>query len=113
IEAEGGDPSEASAEDANITKLKELAVELKKAQNAGDEAAAKKIQSQMDRLLNVIQKEAEDAYTQEDMDKARRKTVKTAAIIGGVIAAVGAGTYVGKKTGIFAKVAGAIKDSAQ
>ena len=109
IEAEGGDPSEASAEDANITKLKELAVELKKAQNAGDEAAAKKIQSQMDRLLNVIQKEAEDAYTQEDMDKARRKTVKTAAIIGGVIAAVG----VGKKTGIFAKVAGAIKDSAQ
>lgn len=113
IEAEGGDPSEASAEDANITKLKELAVELKKAQNAGDEAAAKKIQSQMDRLLNVIQKEAEDAYSQEDMDKARRKTVKTAAIIGGVIAAVGAGTYVGKKTGIFAKVAGAIKDNAQ
>lgn len=113
IEAEGGDPSEASAEDANITKLKELAVELKKAQNAGDEAAAKKIQSQMDRLLNVIQKEAEDAYTQEDMDKARRKIVKTGAIIGGVIAAVGAGTYVGKKTGIFAKVAGAIKDGAQ
>ena len=113
IEAEGGDPSEASAEDANITKLKELAVELKKAQNAGDEAAAKKIQSQMDRLLNVIQKEAEDAYNQEDMDKARRKAVKTAAIIGGVIAAVGAGTYVGKKTGIFAKIAGAIKDGAQ
>ena len=113
IEAEGGDPSEAPAEDANITKLKELAVELKKAQNAGDEAAAKKIQSQMDRLLNVIQKEAEDAYSQEDMDKARRKIVKTGAIIGGVIAAVGAGTYVGKKTGIFAKVAGAIKDGAQ
>lgn len=113
IEAEGGDPSEAPAEDANITKLKELAVELKKAQNAGDEAAAKKIQSQMDRLLNVIQKEAEDAYSQEDMDKARRKVVKTAAIIAGVVAAVGAGTYAGIKTNAFAKVANGIKNGAQ
>lgn len=113
IEAEGGDPSEAPAEDANITKLKELAVELKKAQNAGDEAAAKKIQSQMDRLLNVIQKEAEDAYTQEDMDKARRKVIKTAAIVGGVVAAVGAGTYAGIKTNAFVNVANGIKNGAQ
>lgn len=110
MEAEGEDS--AAGGDEKTAKLRELAVQLKQAQSAGDEATAKKITSQMNKLLDEIQKEAEDDVTQGDVDAAKRKAVKTALIVAGAVAAVGAGTAVGVKTGLFGKVANALKDKA-
>lgn len=110
MEAEGDDS--AAGGDEKTAKLRELAVQLKQAQTNGDEAAAKKITSQMNKLLDEIQKEAEDDVTQGDVDAAKRKAVKTALIVAGAVAAVGAGTAVGVKTGLFGKVANALKDKA-
>ena len=110
MEAEGEDS--AAGGDEKTAKLRELAVQLKQAQSAGDEATAKKITSQMNKLLDEIQKEAEDDMTQEDVDAAKRKAVKTALIVAGTVAAVGAGTAVGVKTGFFGKVANTLKEKA-
>ena len=110
MEAEGDDS--ASGGDEKTAKLRELAVQLKQAQANGDEATAKKITSQMNKLLDEIQKEAEDDMTQEDVDAAKRKAVKTALIVAGAVAAVGAGTAVGVKTGAFGKVAATLKEKA-
>ena len=110
MEAEGEDS--AAGGDEKTAKLRELAVQLKQAQSAGDEATAKKITSQMNKLLDEIQKEAEDSVTQEDVDAANRKAVKTALIVAGAVAAVGAGTAVGVKTGAFGKVAATLKEKA-
>lgn len=110
MEAEGEDS--AAGGDEKTAKLRELAVQLKQAQSAGDEDTAKKITSQMNKLLDEIQKEAEDDMTQEDVDAARRKAVKTALIVAGAVAAVGAGTAVGVKTGAFGKVANTLKEAA-
>ena len=110
MEAEGDDS--AAGGDEKTAKLRELAVQLKQAQSAGDEATAKKITSQMNKLLDEIQKEAEDDITQEDVDAAKRKAVKTALIVAGAVAAVGAGTAVGVKTGAFGKVANTLKEKA-
>ena len=110
MEAEGDDS--AAGGDEKTAKLRELAVQLKQAQSAGDEATAKKITSQMNKLLDEIQKEAEDDMTQEDVDAAKRKAVKTALIVAGAVAAVGAGTAVGVKTGAFGKVAATLKEKA-
>lgn len=110
MEAEGEDS--AAGGDEKTAKLRELAVQLKQAQSAGDEATAKKITSQMNKLLDEIQKEAEDSVTQEDVDAAKRKAVKTALIVAGAVAAVGAGTAVGVKTGAFGKVASTLKEKA-
>ena len=110
MEAEGEDS--AAGGDEKTAKLRELAVQLKQAQSAGDEATAKKITSQMNKLLDEIQKEAEDSVTQEDVDAAKRKAVKTALIVAGAVAAVGAGTAVGVKTGAFGKVAATLKEKA-
>lgn len=110
MEAEGEDS--AAGGDEKTAKLRELAVQLKQAQANGDEATAKKITSQMNKLLDEIQKEAEDDVTQGDVDAAKRKAVKTALIVAGAVAAVGAGTAVGVKTGAFGKVAAALKDKA-
>ena len=110
MEAEGDDS--AAGGDEKTAKLRELAVQLKQAQSAGDEATAKKITSQMNKLLDEIQKDAEDDMTQEDVDAAKRKAVKTALIVAGAVAAVGAGTAVGVKTGAFGKVAATLKEKA-
>lgn len=110
MEAEGDDS--AAGGDEKTAKLRELAVQLKQAQSAGDEATAKKITSQMNKLLDEIQKGAEDDMTQEDVDAAKRKAVKTALIVAGAVAAVGAGTAVGVKTGAFGKVAATLKEKA-
>ena len=110
MEAEGEDS--AAGGDEKTAKLRELAVQLKQAQSAGDEATAKKITSQMNKLLDEIQKEAEDDMTQDDVDAAKRKAVKTALIVAGAVAAVGAGTAVGVKTGVFGKVANTLKEKA-
>ena len=110
MEAEGDDS--AAGGDEKTAKLRELAVQLKQAQANGDEATAKKITSQMNKLLDEIQKEAEDDMTQEDVDAAKRKAVKTALIVAGAVAAVGAGTAVGVKTGAFGKVANTLKEKA-
>lgn len=110
MEAEGEDS--AAGGDEKTAKLRELAVQLKQAQANGDEATAKKITSQMNKLLDEIQKEAEDDMTQEDVDAAKRKAVKTALIVAGAVAAVGAGTAVGVKTGAFGKVANTLKEKA-
>ena len=110
MEAEGEDS--AAGGDEKTAKLRELAVQLKQAQTNGDEAAAKKITSQMNKLLDEIQKEAEDDVTQGDVDAAKRKAVKTALIVAGAVAAVGAGTAVGVKTGLFGKVANTLKEKA-
>lgn len=107
MEAEGEDS--AAGGDEKTAKLRELAVQLKQAQSAGDEATAKKITSQMNKLLDEIQKDAEDEVNEET---AKRKAVKTALIVAGAVAAVGAGTAVGVKTGAFGKVAAALKDKA-
>ena len=108
MEAEGEDS--AAGGDEKTAKLRELAVQLKQAQANGDEATAKKITSQMNKLLDEIQKEAEDDVTEDDV--AKRKAVKTALIIAGVVAAVGAGTAVGVKTGAFGKFANTLKELA-
>lgn len=110
MEAEGDDST--AGGDEKTAKLRELAVQLKQAQANGDEATAKKITSQMNKLLDEIQKEAEDDMTQEDVDAAKRKAVKTALIVAGAVAAVGAGTAVGVKTGAFGKVANTLKEKA-
>lgn len=110
MEAEGDDS--AAGGDEKTAKLRELAVQLKQAQSAGDEATAKKITSQMNKLLDEIQKDAEDDMTQENVDAAKRKAVKTALIVAGAVAAVGAGTAVGVKTGAFGKVAATLKEKA-
>ena len=110
MEAEGDDS--AAGGDEKTAKLRELAVQLKQAQSAGDEATAKKITSQMNKLLDEIQKDAEDDMTQDDVDAAKRKAVKTALIVAGAVAAVGAGTAVGVKTGAFGKVAATLKEKA-
>ena len=110
MEAEGDDS--AAGGDEKTAKLRELAVQLKQAQANGDEATAKKITSQMNKLLDEIQKEAEDDITQDDVDAAKRKAVKTALIVAGAVAAVGAGTAVGVKTGAFGKVAATLKEKA-
>ena len=110
MEAEGDDS--AAGGDEKTAKLRELAVQLKQAQSAGDEATAKKITSQMNKLLDEIQKDAEDDMTQEDVDAAKRKAVKTALIVAGAVAALGAGTAVGVKTGAFGKVAATLKEKA-
>ena len=110
MEAEG---AEESAEDPKIARLRELAVELKKAQTSGDEAAAKKASAEMEKLMNAIEKEAQDAYTQEEYDKAKNKRLKVAAIVAGSIAAVGVGTAVGIKTGAFKKIVESIKSGVE
>ena len=110
MEAESDDS--AAGGDEKTAKLRELAVQLKQSQANGDEATAKKITSQMNKLLDEIQKEAEDDMTQEDVDAAKRKAVKTALIVAGAVAAVGAGTAVGVKTGAFGKVANTLKEKA-
>lgn len=110
MEAEG---AEESAEDPKIARLRELAVELKKAQTSGDEAAAKKASAEMEKLMNAIEKEAQDAYTQEEYDKAKNKRLKVAAIVAGSIAAVGVGTAVGIKTGAFKKLAESVKSGVE
>ena len=110
MEAEGEDS--AAGGDEKTAKLRELAVQLKQAQSAGDEATAKKIASQMNKLLNEIQKEAEDDITQEDVDAAKRKAVKTALIVAGAVAALGAGTAVGVKTGVIGNFANKLKEKA-
>ena len=107
MEAEGEDS--AAGGDEKTAKLRELAVQLKQAQSAGDEATAKKITSQMNKLLDEIQKDAEDEVNEET---AKRKAVKTALIVAGAVAAVGAGTAVGVKTGAFGKVAATLKEKA-
>lgn len=110
MEAEGDDS--AAGGDEKTAKLRELAVQLKQAQSAGDEATAKKITSQMNKLLDEIQKEAEDDITQEDVDAAKRKAVKTALIVAGAVAALGAGTAVGVKTGALGRFANTLKEKA-
>ena len=110
MEAEGEDS--AAGGDEKTAKLRELAVQLKQAQSAGDEATAKKIASQMNKLLNEIQKEAEDDITQDDVDAAKRKAVKTALIVAGAVAALGAGTAVGVKTGVIGNFANTLKEKA-
>lgn len=110
MEAEGEDS--AAGGDEKTAKLRELAVQLKQAQSAGDEATAKKIASQMNKLLNEIQKEAEDDITQDDVDAAKRKAVKTALIVAGAVAALGAGTAVGVKTGVIGNFANKLKEKA-
>ena len=110
MEAEGDDS--AAGGDEKTAKLRELAVQLKQAQSAGDEATAKKITSQMNKLLDEIQKDAEDDMTQENVDAAKRKAVKTALIVAGAVAAVGAGTAVGVKTKAFSKAANSLKEIA-
>lgn len=107
MEAEGDDS--AAGGDEKTAKLRELAVQLKQAQSAGDEATAKKITSQMNKLLDEIQKEAEDEV---NADTAKRKAVKTALIVAGAVAAVGAGTAVGVKTGALGKFANTLKEKA-
>ena len=107
MEAEGEDS--AAGGDEKTAKLRELAVQLKQAQSAGDEATAKKITSQMNKLLDEIQKEAEDEVNVESV---RRKAVKTALIVAGAVAAVGAGTAVGVKTGALGKFANTLKEKA-
>ena len=110
MEAEGDDST--AGGDEKTAKLRELAVQLKQAQSAGDEATAKKITSQMNKLLDEIQKDAEDDMTQENVDAAKRKAVKTALIVAGAVAAVGAGTAVGVKTKAFSKAANSLKEIA-
>ena len=110
MEAEGEDS--AAGGDEKTAKLRELAVQLKQAQSAGDETTAKKITSQMNKLLDEIQKEAEDDMTQEDVDAAKRKAVKTALIVAGAVAALGAGTAVGVKTGVIGNFANKLKEKA-
>ena len=110
MEAEGEDS--AAGGDEKTAKLRELAVQLKQAQANGDEATAKKITSQMNKLLDEIQKEAEDDVTQGDVDAAKRKAVKTALIVAGAVAALGAGTAVGVKTGVIGNFANTLKEKA-
>ena len=107
MEAEGDDS--AAGGDEKTAKLRELAVQLKQAQSAGDEATAKKITSQMNKLLDEIQKEAEDEVNDETV---KRKAVKTALIVAGAVAALGAGTAVGVKTGALGKFANTLKEKA-
>ena len=116
MEAAGEEDGAMSEDNADVARLKELAVELKRAQNNNDAATAKSVSAEMDKVLAKIQKDTEAAYTMDDYEAqkaAERKAIKTGAIIAGVIAAIGAGAYVGNKKGVFAKVSNNLREAAE
>lgn len=116
MEAAGEEDGGMSEDNADVARLKELAVELKRAQNNNDAATAKSVSAEMDKVLAKIQKDTEAAYTMDDYEAqkaAERKAIKTGAIIAGVIAAIGAGAYVGNKKGVFAKVSNNLREAAE
>ena len=105
MESEGED---APASDPRTDRLRELAVQMKKAQASGDIDTAAKAQREFDKLLDELSKEVYDAHTEEERKAANRKAIKIGAIVAGLVAVAG-GTAYGIKSGKFKSVAENLK----
>ncbi len=103
LESDGADEYDVSSE--NEAKLAKLYADFKEAKRNGDDAAMERINGEITVLLDKINREAQDAYTEDDLKAADRKVVKALAI-GGAIAAT---AIVGHATGADAKIVGLIK----
>ena len=110
LEAEG-DEGTVAAVSENEQKLRDLYTQFNEAKAAGDEAKMNQLVGEIQKVLDAINKEAQDAYTEDDMKAADRKLAKGLAI-GAAVVAAAAAIGVGVKTGAFAKVAQSAKELA-
>ena len=107
VEAEG----EGTGVSENEQKLRELYEQFNEAKAANDTAKMDQLTGEINKVIDKIAKEAEDAYSAEDLKAADRKLAKGLAI-GAAVVATAAAIGVGVKTGAFKKVAEAAKAQA-
>lgn len=105
MESEGAE-GEAPAVSENEQKLRDLYTEFNEAKAAGDEDKMNQLVGEIQKVLDAVNKEAQDAYTEDDLKAADRKLAKGLAI-GAAVVAAAAAVGVGVKTGAFANVANA------
>ena len=111
LESEGEEADAPSVSEAE-QKLRDLYAEFNEAKAAGDEDKMNQLVGEINKVIAEVEKEASDAYTEDDLKAADRKMAKALAI-GAAVVATTAAIGVGVKTGAFQKVAEKAKEQAK
>lgn len=108
LESEG-EEAEAPAVSEAEQKLRDLYAQFNEAKAEGDEDKMNQLVGEINKVIAEVEKEAADAYTEDDLKAADRKMAKALAIGAAVVSTVAAIAY-GIKSGTFQKVAEKAKE---